>query len=340
MLSSALLPAALGTGREAPTGAFPPPRFLKRRDGRPISKGFIGLGDALFQVFPFETRRAGEARTCPPRTVGYTNLLLGSGHGKLNVGPSEATEVALRHATDPCPAEAAKEKVVFCSRQGETLVFQADRQNRCAALCACGNATGTAAALLGHRLKQRHVRQSLQVPDGRLDMSSTVTPLAEGGWRVEQAWLGIRSRVEPTEMQGRPVAVCTGSFNDYLIVRLSGTDELEQFDLPQVLALWSEARTFSGFDNPLQSRLVALAPRPGQRPFAKFYTCGRAHPGAPLTGMATLAMASGRVDWLGDLLQGAAIEHRRGVDTLPTVQVTSQGYEIGFPAIDVLLKGV
>jgi hypothetical protein len=265
---------------------------------------------------------------------------LGNGRASLTAGEREAVEVILRHAAEPCPPEAAKEKVVFCSRAGETLVFQADREKQSAALCACGNASATAAALLGNRLNQRRVRQDLHLPDGRLDTASTVTPLTRDSWRVQQTWIGIRFQVQSTVLGGRQVAVCRGSFNDYLVVGLSGEAELEQFDLPEVLDLWRQARRFSGFDNPLQSRLVALAPRPGRPPFAKFYTCGRSHPGAPLTGMATLAMASGRVSWLADLLRDGTIAHRRGTDALPAVRAAGQGYEIGFPAIDVLLKGI
>jgi hypothetical protein len=324
----------------APLSQLPGARLLPRQNQQSRRRSLIGLGESLFQVFPFETRRAGEARTCPPRTVGSTSLLLGGGRRSLKVGPREAVEIARRNADAPVPAEAAKEKIVFCSRQGETLVFQADRQNQSAALCACGNASATAAALLAHRLNQNQVRQDLQVPDGRLEVVSDVTPIARDGWRVRQSWIGIRFQVQETTMHGRPVAVCTGSFNDYLIVRLSSADERERFDLAEVLALWDEARKFSGFDNPLQCRLVALDAGSGELPFAKFYTCGRAHPGAPLTGMAALAMAAGRVGWLRELLRGSGIEHRRGVDPLPEVRVNAAEFEIGFPAIDVYLQGI
>jgi hypothetical protein len=140
-------------------------------------------------------------------------------------------------------------------------------------------------------------------------------------------------------MLGRQVAVCTGSFNDYLVVLLPSVGDLDHFDLPEASALWGVARQFGGFDNPLQSRLVALAPRDGRQPRARFFTCGRTHPGAPLTGLATLAMASRRLGWLASLV-GNGIEHPRGVDALPAVRETSRGFEIGFPTIDVVLGGI
>jgi hypothetical protein len=340
MLSPEVVPAALAPGETATSVTLPEQRLQPRQRGRAPRRGFIGLGQSLFQVFPFQTRRAGEARSRPPRTVGYTSILLGRGKDRLDVGPNEAAEIILRNADDPVPPDAAKEKVVFCSRRGDTLVFQADRQKGTAALCACGNASATAATLLAHRLKTGHVRQDLQVPDGRLEVAAAVTPVAADGWRVGQEWIGIRFQVQETAMHGRPVAVCAGSFNDYLVVRLAGADELEHFDLPEVLDLWQEARSFGGFNNPLQSRLVALGPGAGGQPFAKFYTCGRDHPGAPLTGMATLAMAASRVGWLGKMLAGGGIEHRRGTDALPSVRADAAGYAIGFPAIDVFLKGI
>src|SRR5262249_53020684 len=110
---------------------------------------FIRLKGSLFRVCRFETRRLGESRTCPPRTVGITSLMLGRGRGGLaRVGPQEAVELCLQNPGEAPSSEAAKEKVVFSSRRGETLVFQADQQNRSAALCACGNATGASAAML------------------------------------------------------------------------------------------------------------------------------------------------------------------------------------------------
>jgi hypothetical protein len=110
-------------------------------------------------------------------------------------------------------------------------------------------------------------------------MRSRVVP-AGTGWHVDQVWDGIRLQVQPVQLRSREAAVCTGSFNDYLVVLLPGAAELEQLGLEEVLDLWQEARRFAAFENPLQSRLAAIAPH-GSRPSVRFYTCGRAHPGAP-----------------------------------------------------------
>jgi hypothetical protein len=51
-------------------------------------------------------------------------------------------------------------------------------------------------------------------------------------------------------------------------------------------------------------------------------------------------MASNRVNWLASLLENGAVEHRRGTDPLPSVRAAREGFEIGFPAIDVHLHGI
>ena len=290
-------------------------------------------------MFTLSRRAAvGSRSSCPPRTVGFTAMRTGRGSSSLEaVGEQEAVGVTLRSRGAAPSTEAAKEKVGFCSRRGDTLIYQADRQNRSAALCACGNATGATAAMLAHYFDTSEVRQKLEVPGGQLEVFSLVTCTENGSWRVRQSWRGIRLDVRPTTLAGRDVAVCTGTLNDYLIVRLPAAD-LETFDLPEVLALWQEAKRF-GFDNPLQARLVAIAPG-NARPFTKFYTCGRNHPGAPLTGLATLALAAHQVDWLPALLERGEIEHRRGVDELPPIKGTATGKEIHFPTIDVVLEGI
>jgi hypothetical protein len=339
MLSSSLL-----TGPRAAAGLLPPapPRVLLPARLRAPTRGtarIVRLSGARFRVYAFETRRRGEPADCPPRTVGQAALLLDHRPaGLAAVGPDEAAALCLRAAGGPPPAEAAKEKVAFCGPGGETRVYQADREKATAALCACGNAAGAAAATLAQCLGRRRVRQDLLLPDGPLAAQSRVTWAAGHGWRVEQSWAGIRFQVREAELLGRPVAVCAGSLNDYLIVRLPDAAALEEFGLDDALALWGVARAFGGFGNPLQSRLAAVAPRDGEPALARFYTCGRMHPGAPLTGLAALALAAGQVGWLADALRGGAVQVRRGVDALPSARPAVGGFEVTFPTIDVTLR--
>jgi hypothetical protein len=253
-------------------------------------------------------------------------------------GPREAVDLCLRGPTEPSPAGAAHGKVIFCNRQGDLLVYQADPPKRSAALCACGNATAAGAALLTHCLGRRRLRQSMKLPGGQVvQVCSAVTRAGDGGYRVEQSWGDILLRVVQTRLRGRDVALCTGTFNDYVIVCLPSATDLSAFGLEETLTLWDEARRYTGFEDPLQSRLVAVAPA-GVCPRAKFFTCGRNHPGAPLTGLATLALAAPHVRWLAALFEAGRVEHARGVDRLPDVRVTPDGLEIPFPAIHVVLK--
>src|SRR5262245_8199498 len=334
-----------------PGVAFPPTSFrtpgaltrlglLREEATAPAPAGDpVRLGNVLLQVHAFETRRAGEALSCPPRTVGHTALALAGADRRLDwAGPAEAVELCARAPEERRGGDAAVGKVVFCNRLGETHVYQSDRQARSAALCACGNATGAAAAALAHCLNRRRLRHNVRLPEGRVEMTAGARRTADGGWHVEQAWGGIRLEARAEELGGRDVAVCTGIFNDYLVLRLCDRAELEALTLDEVLALWQAGRRFGAFANPLQSRLAAVAPD-GGRARVRFFTCGRMHPGAPLTGLATLAVAAGRVDWLAGLLRGGAVEHRRGVDALPAVRATPHGAAIEFPAIHVVLHG-
>jgi hypothetical protein len=302
-----------------------------------IDDGLVKLGASLFRVFPFETRRSGEAMTCPPRTVGIAGMALGQGEGgQGGMGEREALQMCLSSVKEPT-AEAAKEKVIFCNRLGRTLVYQADRQNQAAALCTCGNATAASAAMVAFYLNRSEVRQTLVMPDGELQMRSQVTPAGGGGWRVEQSWCGIDFKIIRAELCDKRVAIGTGTFNNYVFIEVPET-ERETFDLPEVLAMWNAAKPF-GFDNPLRSRLVALFPN-SPHPYAKFYSCGRMHPGAPLTGLAALSVAVRQVDWLACLLKEGRIAHRRGVDTLPMMTAAPTGTEIEFCPIHVTLESV
>jgi len=318
-------------------------RGLIRQAAAPAPAGaLVPLGGVLLEVFAFETRRAGEALSCPPRTVGHTAMALAGGDRRLDwAGPAGAVELCLRAPEERRGGDAAVGKVVFCNRVGETQVYQTDRQNRSAALCACGNATGAAAATLAHCLGRTRLRHNVKLPEGRVEMTATAVQAA-GGWRVEQAWGGIGLQTTAANIGGHEAVVCTGTFNDYLVVRLRDRAALEALALDEVLGFWREGRRYGGFANPLQSRLAAVAPGPG-RPCVRFFTCGRMHPGAPLTGLATLAVAAGRGGWLGALLRGGEVEHRRGVDALPAVRFlgsrTDDSTEIEFPAIHVTLRG-
>src|SRR5207302_654245 len=78
---------------------------------------------------------------------------------------------------------------------------------------------GAAAALLAGWLGVGQVRQDLVLPDGEVGLEARVSP-AEGGWLVEQSWVGVRLAASQVTLAGRDVAVCSGTLNNYLLVRL------------------------------------------------------------------------------------------------------------------------
>lgn len=314
MSGSNLLPDAPTLGlTDSETFAQTPHTELKRKSKSNLTK----VGDFWVRKFHFETRRLGEALDAPPRTVGQTCMIVES-PPHIAIGEAEAVAVCLGGPDEAAAAGAAKEKVVFCNQAGETSVYQADRSNRSAALCACGNATGAAAAMLAQIDPRAEVQQLVTLPDGKVEVCGDVRPVSEDSWHVEQSWRGVQYQAVRTKLADRDVVICTGTLNDYVIVRMEDEVSLDRFNLDDAQGLWREARPY-GFANPLQSRLVAVAPG-GARPAARFYTCGRAHPGAPLTGLATLALARNHADWLACMLKDGAIAHPRGVDALPIMR--------------------
>lgn len=302
------------------------------RPTRPPEVGACRLGDTWFRVRSFQTRRPGDALTDTPRTVGQVGLALG--RAPLTAGPAEAAELCARLGGD-APAGAARGKVVFLGRGHETRVFQADPVTRTAAAAACGNASGAAAALLASTSQAVHLRQALVLPEGVVTMHATVHP-APGGWLVEQSWSGVCLQATEARFAARDVIVCTGTLNDYLLVPVADAAGFDAFGLDQALALWAEAGERFGFADPLRGRL-AVIDAAADTPRVKFFTCGRQHPGAPLTGLAALSLAADRSARLAPLRRAGQVAHPRGSDALPQVRLTPAGTRIDLPAIHVQL---
>jgi hypothetical protein len=77
-------------------------------------------------------------------------------------------------------------------------------------------------------------------------------------------------------------------------------------------------------EQPLLARVAVLARAPGEPTRLKVYTCGRAHPSAPPTGLAALALAAERVDWL-TLRPGASVQTPAGPMQLPAARRHADG---------------
>jgi hypothetical protein len=186
--------------------------------------------------------------------------------------------------------------------------------------------------MLALTLRSARVERRLTLPEGAVRMTARVRRL-NGHYHVRQHWGDVRFHAAPTTLAGRQVAVCSGTLNDYLIVRLGSAEEVEAFTLEETQALWGAAASSSGFQDILRCRLAAVAPDGAVR----FFTCGRLHPGAPLTGLAVLSLAARSVGWLAPLLDAGQVRHRRGTDALPRVRVAGGDAEVDLPPVTVTL---
>jgi hypothetical protein len=304
----------------------------------PIGSAFGRVLDEQF--YRFETRRITDLAHATPRTVGaviwpHDFSSFDSAHA------IKAHEALLTRRGRTLPSGSAKGKVTVVST--ETLkVFQVSHDGESAALCGCGNATAAGLALLalasGECLGCTN-RSRLILPDGEVFTSAQVLLTVGGGsLRVTQSWSGLEFAVTELPSPRRRLAVCSG-MNHYVIV-LATPPDFEKFGLGDVEALLQFSMAHRGATNPLQWRLVVLSSEPEQQSHtrARFYSCGRMHPGAPLTGLATLALAAKQIDWLAEILRTEVVEHPRGIDQLPTIEGAVDGPRILFNPIDVSLQ--
>lgn len=294
------------------------------------------LRNSWYRVQNFETRRPGESLQSPPRTIGQVCLLLDP--HPLHTDGIDAVTICRRFQRHPLPAGAAHGKVVFLSPEGDSHVYQADPDRGAASLATCGNASAASAAFLASYLGTSTTTQHLQTSDGPVRSRSRATPVGES-LRVEQTWTGINFAARQVTMLDYSVVICTGTLNDYLLVELPTDHSLEAFGLDAALALWAEARQQFGLADPLRGRLAALSRR-GDTPQVKFFTSGRAHPGAPLTGLATLALATQHLPSIHALLAGGRVAHPRGEDQLPQVRINADRTEVDLQAVEVYLSSM
>src|SRR5262245_61738559 len=108
MLSSETSPVTWGVAG-GPAVNLPPPAATFRPLARAaLPASLVRLGDALLRVYAFETRRWGESRSCPPRTVGHAGMVVaGAPRGLDWAGPREAADLCVGGSAEPSPAGAA-----------------------------------------------------------------------------------------------------------------------------------------------------------------------------------------------------------------------------------------
>jgi hypothetical protein len=230
---------------------------------------------------------------------------------------------------------AASGKVAVLEDDGTLLVRVHQRADGSAhaVTVACSNATAAASTAFAG---DRALSFALALPSGQTIAVDTQTrALASGEHAVVQTWYDVRVDVDDVGIvDGRRVAACRGPLNDYLLVGARPSEPDDKLTLDEARRLWDR---FGFLDSPLRARLAFLrgiAPTPR----ASFFTCGgRAHPSAPLTGLAVLAVARRRLDW-PEIRGLEVVETSVGPIALPNVWTARDGAStFEFPSVVVQL---
>ncbi len=290
----------------------------------------------------FRTRQLGDG----PHVVRTSGTVVRSATGLLRL----PFEDAIRHAeTDP-PPDCARGKVAIVAQSAGELgavCYQVSDCRTQAHVVACCNATAAAAAALGADADVgEHLTLAVTLPrvhpirvEARVShphRTSADTDFASIRRRtVEQRWREVPFAIHAqARIDGRSCVVCASPLNDYLVIRTRAGEDAADFPVDEAVALW---RRFGLDRAPLLSRMAvvqadALVPR------AKFFTCGdRAHPSAPLTGLAVLAFSAQRLRWR-TLAAAGRVATATGIMALPRVERRANDTaDIVFPALVVEL---
>ncbi|HEY8156150.1 MAG TPA: hypothetical protein VII72_18615 [Myxococcota bacterium] len=206
----------------------------------------------------------------------------------------------LRHALPDPLEDCARGKVAAIARRGsraEVACYQVSDSRSDANLIACCNATAAAAAFEAERSGLRWLSLRVGLPGrNRVRVESWVGSQRAGGERpVGQIWHGVPLALRAeTDAGGRHLAVCMSPLNRYLVLRVRAGEEVHEFPASEAQSLW---RRFGLAREPLASRMAVVG-GDANAPRVKFFTCGeRAHPSAPPTGLAVLAIAAQRLGW-------------------------------------------
>jgi hypothetical protein len=216
------------------------------------------------------------------------------------------------------PPNCAHGKVVVVS-QGESAArvacYQRAQGGAQPAVVACCNGAAAAAAHHAGVTGRSEVSLRLRVSNRYLLRARARIDRDAHGVAVTQTWQRVSfTPVREERVDGRDCALFTGALNHYLVVRARAGESTDAVSPAEAQSL---AKHFGLDEQPLLARVAVLARAPGELPRLKVYTCGRAHPSAPPTGLAALALAAERVDWL-PLRAGASVQTPAGPMQLPT----------------------
>jgi hypothetical protein len=235
---------------------------------------------------------------------------------------------AIRYVHPSPPPNCARDKVVVYSWNHESCdvaCFQVSDSRTSARLVACCNGTAAAAAEYAALTGAPRIAMQVDLPGRHVVEVTTDVDRVTGNAaaRVSQLWNRVPFTIDAEQcVDGRSCAVCVNPFNHYLVVQTRPGESAEAF--PVGLALDLRQRLGLG-NEPLLSRIAVVEPGIDAVPGVKFLTCGdRAHPSAPLSGLAVVAAVAHRLGWT--FLQNAArVRTPAGLMSLPKLTAHPDG---------------
>jgi len=235
---------------------------------------------------------------------------------------------ALRCVHPNPPPNCARGKVVAYSQNAQkcdVACFQVGDCHATARLAACCNGTAAAAADFAALTNAPRVAMQVKLPgrhvvrvDARIRRAAGSTTAVVG-----QCWNHVPFSISAeSEVDGRRYAVCAGPFNHYLIIQTRLGEFAADFRVDAALEVWQR---FGLVDEPLLSRIGVVEPGAAAAPAVRFFTCGdRAHPSAPLSGLAVAAAVAHRLQWRF-LLDATRVRTAAGTMPLPRLKALSDG---------------
>jgi len=284
--------------------------------------GLRALGQAADAITKFKTF------TRPDRvlTTGLVAVQGAQANSRTPYGASEA--VMLDGLLDGQREEAAAQgKVIFLVDSSSPCIraacFQVHEGSAAAAFC--GNAT--AAALAHYVDRFGPIPKPVQaVAEGATVTVESVVKRDGDFWSVEQTWHVAKDAVvEQSIVAGRPAAR-SEILNKYsVLLGPLGSEELAGLLGTMI-------------DGP-SAKLAVITPA-ALAPKVDFFNCNGRHGAAPQTGLATLALLRGRVDWLGAVLSDRQIITPGGIVTLPQIDQDTYGSRLRMPSVNVHFQAV
>ncbi|MEM9301767.1 MAG: hypothetical protein AAGE01_06635 [Pseudomonadota bacterium] len=238
------------------------------------------------------------------------------------------------------PRHAAHGKVVVMKQDDPPLVscYQVSEDRADASRVACYNGVLAAAGLLADAGRLEATLR-VQLPAGvEVEVSARLMRSTTGSASVTQRWMAVPLTVERiSSRDGLRLAWSAGAMNDYVLVACPSAERLRAFSPEDAQRIWHDQPWRER--RPLRGRILATWCDEDGTVWLRAFTCSkRRHPSAPPTGLAVLAVAAARLDWLPP-----GTRHVRTLDgdlALPDLRQGPRGYQFDFSQSTVSLEPI